>query len=277
MAESAFHLYTEIFVNVNFRVSRSLFHYNLDIFQSNEDNRNEQKCCYYFSNKHWTKMKRYLLGLSCLLVAFPLHLNPLVKMLQFLMSVLTFSNFLKKYGIMHESTEACDNAIAGAPGIDSTLAIFTSLLAWWMLFPAIYTMAKVVTPDGAAIPEKFMPHKYKMHNDEVGKLNQKMSMSSSNTDSEEVDVRRIGPNIVLNSSSRDNNSSATGEVYKDSFRQVGVLIQNEGQETDVKAETDESHHLRLMGRRLYEVGDEWEYYAMTKVIKFTFIVIRLKS
>ena len=140
---------------------RSFFHYNIEVFPGDDNNRN---CCYCVSNQYWRKIKRYLLGISCVLVAFPLHLNPLVKFLQFLMSVLTFSNFVKKYGIMHESTEACDNAIAGAPGIDTALAFFTSLLAWWMLFPAIYTLAKVVTPDGAGIPERFMPNKYKMHN-----------------------------------------------------------------------------------------------------------------
>ena len=280
VVESSFHLYTEIFVTLNFRMFRSFFHYNIEVFPGDDNNRN---CCYCVSNQYWRKIKRYLLGISCVLVAFPLHLNPLVKFLQFLMSVLTFSNFVKKYGIMHESTEACDNAIAGAPGIDTALAFFTSLLAWWMLFPAIYTLAKVVTPDGAGIPERFMPNKYKMHNDEIGELNQKISNASSNV-SNEVDhhVRRVGVNVVLNNSGRDNNSSSS-DVDQDSFKQVGVLVQYISQsakvpsskrmsrrasasEIEIGKEKDERHHLKLMGRRLFMIGDEWEYYATEMVI-----------
>ena len=84
-------------------------------------------------------------------------LSPFEKLLQFCMSLLAFSDFVKKDGWCHESTEACDNQDL-VTGIDTSLAVITSLLAWFAFFPTIYTVSKIVVPYGANLPERVRLH-----------------------------------------------------------------------------------------------------------------------
>ena len=134
--ESNFHIYSNaVLVDGNIGIARSLL-----------------------KNKSGIKGRNRLM-LFLFIVAFIAFTNPLVKVLQYAMSVLNFSVFTSRYGILHDSTEAC-NVIAGVPNIDTALASISSALALWMLVPAIYTMARVVTPFGAELPEKYLPEKY---------------------------------------------------------------------------------------------------------------------
>jgi EF-hand domain pair len=91
--------------------------------------------------------------LLCLVAGCLANLNPLLKFLQFVMSVLVFGNFVADNGA-HLSSEACDK-IAGVLGIDTSLALTTSVMAWYLLLPAIYMLSKVLVPADDQVPEKF--------------------------------------------------------------------------------------------------------------------------
>lgn len=95
------------------------------------------------------------LALKCAVAYIAAISNPLVKILQFAMSTLQFSNFVKKDYIMHNYTDACDR-IAGLAGLDSSLAGITSLCAWYVVAPALYTLSKVVVPHGDKVPHKYV-------------------------------------------------------------------------------------------------------------------------
>ena len=100
---------------------------------------------------------RHRSAMFCLAAGGFSMLSPFEKLLQFCMSLLTFRSFVKRDGWCHESTEACDSQDS-VPGIDTSLAVTASLLAWFALFPAIYTISKTVVPHGARLPERVRLH-----------------------------------------------------------------------------------------------------------------------
>ena len=129
--ESDFHIYQNIiFANVNMKMAKALATFNLGI----ENPKTLAMRCAF----------AYVVSVG----------NPLVKILQFAMSTLNFSSFVRYSYIMHRWTAPCDE-IEGMEGMDSTLAIITSLLAWYVLFPAVYTLAKVVVPCGDNVPARY--------------------------------------------------------------------------------------------------------------------------
>ena len=76
--------------------------------------------------------------------------NPLIKILQFTMSVLQFGVFVEDDG-RHATTDSCnDPESVGYEGLDEALATISTLLAYFILFPTIYTISKVVVPHGDA-------------------------------------------------------------------------------------------------------------------------------
>merc|ERR1711871_240523 len=68
--------------------------------------------------------------------------------------------------LAHASTDACDN-VDGAPNLDSSLAFITSILFWYMLSPAIYTLASVCVPFGDDVPEEFRFEVKKKNEDRI--------------------------------------------------------------------------------------------------------------
>ena len=91
-------------------------------------------------------LKKYFLVIVCAFVSALSFVNPLVKFLQFLMSITVISKFTSNQGT-HENTPACD--IATNPGnLDYFLAKVSSFLAWSLLLPVLYMIARVVVPAG---------------------------------------------------------------------------------------------------------------------------------
>ena len=138
--ESNFHVYANVvFGDLNRKLANHLFHVDL----------------------HLNEKKQGMLAIICASMASLLSLNPLIKIMQFSTSILTFSAFVEKHGALHESTKACDDALEDAPMIDTVIAYMTSSIAWLIVFPVTYTMAKILVPGGnAMIPRKFQlsPH-----------------------------------------------------------------------------------------------------------------------
>ena len=73
--------------------------------------------------------------------------------LQFTMSVVRTSSFVASNG-MHAHSPSCDG-IPGALYIDSYYAGLTSFIAWVMLLPAVYEVAKVITPGNPLIRQRY--------------------------------------------------------------------------------------------------------------------------
>ena len=136
VVESDFHVYIAGFVKLSADICRFLLLYDVDL------------------------NGRTSVALACLVPAVALGLNPLIMTLQFLMSMLKFSVFIEQYGLMHASTAFCD-LIPAVPMMDTVIATLTSILAWWLLFPAIYTLSKVLVPYGSYLPDRFLPEKYR--------------------------------------------------------------------------------------------------------------------
>ena len=74
--------------------------------------------------------------------------GPILKLLQLSAGTLQVLEFSKYYGIGHESTPACDK-IAGVEGIDTSLAVITSIMMWYSLAPLLFMMASILVPTGA--------------------------------------------------------------------------------------------------------------------------------
>ena len=71
------------------------------------------------------------------------------------MSLLTFSAFVKdESGLIHASTDACNEQFGA--NLDKILAISSSIIAWLVLVPAIYTMSRVLVPFNAKTPKKYL-------------------------------------------------------------------------------------------------------------------------
>ena len=91
-------------------------------------------------------LKNYLVIITSGFVSALTFVNPLLKLLQFLMSITVIKKFISSHWT-HENTSSCD--IATSPGnLDFYLAKLSSFLAWCLLPPVIYMIAKVVVPVG---------------------------------------------------------------------------------------------------------------------------------
>jgi hypothetical protein len=90
------------------------------------------------------------LMLKCIIFYVIAISNPLIKILQFTMSILQFGVFVEDGG-RHATTDSCnDPDSVGYEGLDEALATISTLLAYFILFPTIYTVSKVVLPHGDA-------------------------------------------------------------------------------------------------------------------------------
>ena len=90
----------------------------------------------------WTKYGYLILcGLSGVMAA----LDPLQRVLMYMMGFAPLSPFVAKYGIVHDSSSACD-ALDGIPYIDTVIADLTSTLLWLIFLPAVYTISRVLVP-----------------------------------------------------------------------------------------------------------------------------------
>lgn len=103
--------------------------------------------------------------IGCIIAQFlSTQLNPILKSLQFLMGFVLFSVFLTGHTstryfafsfllvflinmayllyMTYFSHSSCDN-IPEIPNMDTTLAVFSTLLAWYLFLPFIFTLSKV--------------------------------------------------------------------------------------------------------------------------------------
>ena len=192
----------------------------------------------------WKIVRRASIIALCASFSAIISADPIIKVLQSLMTFLTFSKFVEKDGILHESTEACDQALTSAPMIDSYLALLASLFFWWLLFPTIYCLAKVVTPYGDKIPNRYMPRKYRSD----------LDASGSNTSS-----------TTVASDGVEDTTKADGDESDVSTTRVSVFREQE-ERSDYKwlgsiiSVKDPKLEFTLMGKRqMY--SDKWDYHV----------------
>ena len=146
VVESNFHVAQEaLLVAVNGRLSAIFMNPICDI----KVNRNKKLCSY----------NRYTLASLCTLLSTLLSMSPLVKLLQFLMSLTHARRFLDQpvevlgvaLHILHESTPTCDEnyliPFVGV-GVDAMIAFSASTVFAFLIMPVIYTVSKVVVPFG---------------------------------------------------------------------------------------------------------------------------------
>ena len=146
VVESSFHVAQEaLLVAVNARLSSIFMNPICDI----KVNRSKKLCSY----------NRYSLASLCVLLSTLLSMSPLVKLLQFLMSLTHARRFFEHQvealgvalDILHESTPTCDeNYIIPfiGVGVDSMIAYSASAVFVFLIVPVIYTVSKVVVPFG---------------------------------------------------------------------------------------------------------------------------------
>ena len=70
-------------------------------------------------------------GAGCWIMGF----NPFVNLIQLLMGMIYFKEFVEDYGV-HGTSPHCNNA-AGLTGIDTTMAVFSSIIAIYSAFIVI--------------------------------------------------------------------------------------------------------------------------------------------
>ena len=126
--KSDFHIYQNIvFASVNLKVAKAAMTFPLGL-----------------------KGSKFLI-LKCGIAYTLSTMNPLIKGLQFAMSSLSFSVFFRESYIMHRWTQPC-NEVAGFEGIELFFAVFTSLIAWYLMMPAAYMLATVCVPYNDNVP-----------------------------------------------------------------------------------------------------------------------------
>ncbi len=153
--ESSFELYMRAVMELNLKIGRSLSYHDPVLFDESSTDK------VGIPGAIWRTIRKALIIVLCFSFSAIISADPMIKVLQSLMTFLTFTKFVEKDGMLHESTEACDQALTEAPMIDSYLAILASLFFWWLVFPTIYCLAKVFTPYGDKIPNRYMPQKYR--------------------------------------------------------------------------------------------------------------------
>ena len=131
--ESDFFLFQNIFQQTNFKFVRTTMLFKLGM------------------------PNKYKILVVCLLSGSIAQLNLPAKALQFIMSVIYFTEFVKKDYAAHEHSDHCDK-IAPLYLVDSILAKIASIMAWYLLFPAIYCLSKVLVPHGENLPKEISNH-----------------------------------------------------------------------------------------------------------------------
>ena len=110
-------------------------------------------------DRRFCSYNRFSLAFLCMSLVTILSTTPLVKLLQFLMSLtharLFFNSKVKIFGvslyILHDSTPTCDENFefpALGVGIDSLIAYASSMVFLTLMMPVIYTISKVLVPFG---------------------------------------------------------------------------------------------------------------------------------
>ena len=146
VVESNFHVAQEaLLVAVNSRLSSIFMNPICDI----KVNRSKKLCSY----------NRYSLASLCMMLSTLLSMSPLVKLLQFLMSLTHARRFFEHkvevlgvvLDIVHESTPTCnENYVIPfiGIGVDAMIAYSASAVFLFLMVPVIYTISKVVVPFG---------------------------------------------------------------------------------------------------------------------------------
>ena len=88
-----------------------------------------------------------------------LQFNPLVSIMQYLMSLITITRFVEFEG-RHPSTPAC-NTIVGMPNIDIVLALISTITVYCITLPMVYTLSHIIfegTPSYFRLTESQIQH-----------------------------------------------------------------------------------------------------------------------
>merc|ERR1711871_181459 len=119
----------------------------------------------------------------------------------------------------------------------------TSLLAWWMVLPSLYTLSKVVTPDGAGIPERFMPSKYRMHVDEVGEWYAHTAFSNLASYKKEIhrEVDRLENSFISKTSELHEEDNGGGD--SGNGRNVDRILSAQGDDSNSSSNNDANQKL----------------------------------
>ena len=121
-------LFYLIFGQINLKVASGLWKSHPDI-----------------KSKHW-------LIFTCYFQWFVVFLNPTTKLLQFAMTLLTFSKFVEKDGYMHESTAICDSVDPSTPMSDTVAAALSTLLAYFIIPAVIYRFSEILVIGDHSLP-----------------------------------------------------------------------------------------------------------------------------
>jgi hypothetical protein len=92
----------------------------------------------------------------CIAVMGVNALNPFQVCLRYAIGYITIASFGANHYVAHQVTPSCDQ-VPSAPYFDSLLGYGSSLIAWWLILPTIYTLASVVVPCPVMPEEKVLP------------------------------------------------------------------------------------------------------------------------
>jgi hypothetical protein len=81
----------------------------------------------------------------CLAVTGLIVINPFQLGLRYCMGFIEIRAFTANHLVAHKVSEAC-NQVPTAPYFDSFLGYTSTIFAWWLILPAVYSLAEVVVP-----------------------------------------------------------------------------------------------------------------------------------
>jgi hypothetical protein len=88
----------------------------------------------------------------CFLISVIILTNPFQLLLRYSMGFIFVSSFSKSREVFHESSGYCDRF----DSLDTGIAITSSVFAWYLILPCVYSLAEVVTPKIININSQFL-------------------------------------------------------------------------------------------------------------------------
>ena len=94
---------------------------------------------------YMTSKIKYAWLFACIIGGAVATVDPLQRLLMYMMGFAPLSPFTERYGFIHDSSPVC-NELYFVPNIDAVIADLTSMLLWFIFLPAVYTLSRVLVP-----------------------------------------------------------------------------------------------------------------------------------